>query len=267
MKRIAVVIAAACSSAPAPAPGPTLAAPAEASAPVTTCYQGVSSGAGQRVQTVSRRTVDRANRQIVEDVARGDAGDVKAFHVVSKVDGNAFTMAEAGGAFTGSGTLTGPAWQWTSWVSRSAQQLGGASLEVESHDELTATGRIAHKEIRRDGAVVATAIDELTTFDCAGWDAARAALAVPALDDALCDRACRRFATIKFAIGAEAEITKLPEAERDAARRKKADELRGKLDAAAPACITQCRAANNAVQTACLARATSPEQLDACDAK
>jgi len=267
MKRIVVVIAAACGgSHPAAGPGPTLVTP-DTNPAVTACYQGVSSGAGQRVQTVARRTVDPAHHQIVEDVVRGDAGSVKAFHVVFAVDGAAFTMTETGGAFTGTGTLTGAPWHWTSWTSRSSQRIGGATIDVESRDELTCDGMVAHKEIRKDGQVVATTIDELATIDCAGWDAVRAALAVPVLDDALCDRACRRFATIKFAAAAEAEVNALPAEQRAAAGRKKAEELEAKLAAGAPACIAQCRAANNAAQTACLARAESADQLAACDAK
>lgn len=263
MKRIVVVIAAACGGTSAPVAGPTL--NESPVAPVTVCYQGVSSGAGQRVQTVARRTVDRANNQIVEDVARGDAGDVRAFHVVMAVTGNAFTLREAAGAFTGSGTLTGPAWQWTSWVSTTTQLAGGSTVEVESREEVTKAGLIAHKDIKKDGKVVASTTDELTAIDCAGWDAARAALAVPVLDDALCERSCRRFATLRFAVAAEPELAKLPPDQREAARAQKAEELRGKLEAGLPSCISQCRAANNVSQTACFARAETIEQLAKCD--
>jgi hypothetical protein len=264
MKRIVVVIAAACGGTSAPVAGPTLGDGAPV-APVTACYQGVSSGAGQRVQTVARRTVDRANSQIIEDVARGDAGEVRAFHVVMAVTGDAFTLREAGGAFTGSGTLSGPAWQWTSWVSRTTQLAGGSTVEVESREELTRAGLVAHKDIKKDGKVVASTIDELTAIDCAGWDTARAALAVPVLDDALCERSCRRYATLRFVASAEPELAKLPPDQREAAGKQKAEELRGKLEAGLPSCISQCRSANNPTQTACFARAETIQQLAKCD--
>ncbi|MBC7975678.1 MAG: hypothetical protein H7138_11930, partial [Myxococcales bacterium] len=48
-------------------------------------------------------------------------------------------------------------------------------------------------------------------------------------------------------------------------RRTKAAELSAKLAAGAPACIAQCRFANNATQTACIARAASVDQLTACE--
>ncbi len=239
---------------------------ADATAPASTsCYQGVSRGAGQQVRTLVRRAVDPAARQIVEDVVHDDAGGLKRFHVVLTVEGARFTMTEAGTGVTGTGTLVGEPWRWTSWTSTSRRPGADAGIEIESHDQLTPTGKTARKQIRQAGAVIATIDDELTTLDCAGWDAAAAQLAVPVLDDALCDRACRQFATLKFAAAAEAALAALPAAARDEARRTKAAELAAQLDAGAPACIAQCRAANNATQTACIARATSVDQLTACE--
>jgi|GEM_PF-3507161 len=264
----AVLIGCGAGSASPVAPGPTLAPEATpVIAASTACYQGLSSGEGQHVRTLARRTVDPNAGQIIEDVVHDDpsARGVKSFHVVMTIDGARFTLSEGSGGFTGTGTLVGEPWKWTSWTSTS--QLASAGLEVESHDELTARGMIAHKQIRHDGAVVATIVDELTTFDCAGWDAAKAQLAVPVLDDALCDRACRKYATLKYTAAAEAEVSALPVNARDEARRKKAAELAAKLDAGAPACIAQCRSANNAAQTACIVQAEALDQLAACDGK
>jgi hypothetical protein len=231
----------------------------------TACYQGLSSGGGQRVRTIVRRVVEPAAGRIVEDVVHDDAGGrgPKSFHVVMKVEGERFTMSEAGG-FSGAGTLVGEPWRWTSWTSKGRT---GEGVEVESRDELTPTGKIARKEVRKDGALVATVIDELTAFDCAGWDQAKAQLAVPVLDDRLCDRACRQFASLKFQAAADAEIAALPELARAEARQRKAGELAAKLDAGAPACIAQCRSANNAAQTGCIARAASVDQLAACESQ
>ncbi|MEO7732992.1 MAG: hypothetical protein ABIY55_18665 [Kofleriaceae bacterium] len=255
------------------APGPTLAPEAAPTIVATTaCYQGTSSGAGQHARTIARRSVDPNAREIVEDVVHDDPSGrgVKSFHVVMKVDGARFTMTEASGGFTGTGTLVGEPWRWTSWTSTSqlaqpgTQGAAQARIEVESHDELTARGMLAHKQIRKDGTGIATTVDELTTFDCAGWDAAKAQLAVPVLDDALCDRACRTFATLKYWAAGEAELAALPVSARDEARRKKTAELAARLDTGAPACIAQCRSANNAAQTACMAQAASLDQLGAC---
>jgi hypothetical protein len=253
-----------CTPGGSPAPlGPTLVS--EPVAATTACYQGESVGAGQHVRTIARRTVDPAAHQIIKDVVHDDAGGTKSFHIVMKVDGARFTITDAADGYTGSGTLLGEPWAWRSWTTTS--QLASAGLVIESRDELTATGTISHKEIKKDGAVVASVVDDLTTFDCAGWDAAKAQLAVVVLDDALCDRACRQFATVKYWAVVEPALNGLPASERDAVRRGKTAELNAKLDTGAPPCIAACRAANNAAQTACIAHAATVDQLGACEAK
>lgn len=267
MKRFVVLLAAACGHPAATSSRPTLAEPAAAAAtaPAPACYQGTSKGAGQLVHSVVRRTLDPRNQQIVEDVVRGDAGDVKAFRVVMTVSGNSFTLAEAGGQFSGTGKLIGPSWAWTQWESTTAQQVNGATLEVESHEELTPTGLLGRKAIKQGDKIIATTVEELTTIDCAQWDTARKALSTPVLDDALCERSCQRFATIKFVAANQDEIAKLPADKREAAIQQKTRELEGKLQAGLPTCVQQCRAANNVQQTACFARAESPQDLAACE--
>jgi hypothetical protein len=218
---------------------------------------------GQRARTIARRTLDPAAGQIIEDVVNNDGKAPKGFRVVMIVEGNRFTMAEAGGAFRGTGTLTGEPWRWTSWTSTS--QLPNTTITVESDDELTPAGMKATKQIKRGGALVATTTDELTRFDCAAWDKAKAALDAPVLDDAACDRACRNFATLKFWQRAEATIATLPPADQAAARSQQAATLARELDAGTARCASSCLSANNAAQTACLANATSVEQLGACE--
>lgn len=256
-----LAVLAGCSDRAVPPP----AAPAPPPAASTVCYAGLTTGMGQRARTIVRRTVDPTARQIVEDVSHGEARahSVKTFHVVIDVSGDRFTMKEAGGAFTGTGTLTGEPWRWTSWTSIS--QLPGAGIEVESNDELTDTGIQAIKQIRRDGKVVGTTTEQLKAFDCASWDQALARIAVPVLDPAACDRACRNFASLKFWAAADPEIARLAPEARDDARKQKSAELARKLDAGIPGCVTQCLSADNAVQTACMGDATSVEQLAACD--
>jgi len=255
------------SASPSVAPGER-AAPA---APTTACYAGVSSAGDHKVRTIARRTVDPAARQIVEDVSHGETGSygTRRFHVVMNVDGDHFTMKEAGGAFTGTGTLVGEPWQWTSWTSISQVPEAGveAGLEIESRDELTSTGIQATKQIRKDGKVVTTAIEQLTAFDCAEWDAAEAELAAPVLDQALCDHACRNYATVMYWSTADAEIARLPPESRDEARKQKAADLGSKLEAGVPACVTQCLESHNLAQVACMDRATSAPALRACIAQ
>jgi hypothetical protein len=216
----------------------------------------VSTGMGQRSRTIARRTVDPAAKQITEDVSHDDAGahGAKSFHVVMDVDGDHFTLKETGGAFTGTGTLTGEPWQWTAWSSVS-QVAGG--VEVESDDELTPTGIKATKQIRQSGKVLATTEDALKTFDCAQWEDVKATLAVPALDDAACDHACRNYATLKFWQGV-GDVS-------DELRKQKATELETKLSQGLAPCVEQCLSANNAIATACLGAAKSVDDLDACD--
>jgi len=250
-----------CSGPPAPAPAVPSAPPAK----TTLCYAGLTTGLGQRARTVMRRTVDPAARQIVEDVSHGDAGShrVTQFHVVMDVAGDRFTMTETGGAFTGTGTLTGEPWRWTSWTSTS--QLAAAGIEVESAGELTEAGIKIADQIRKDGQVVGTTARQLRPFDCAEWDKASATLAMPVLDRDACDRACRNYAGLKYWSAADAEIASLPPAARDDARKQKSAELATKLEPGMASCVTQCLSADNATQTACMADAKSLEQLAACD--
>jgi hypothetical protein len=253
-----------CSGPAAPA-SPAPAVPAAPPATSTVCYAGVTTGLGQRVRTIMRRTVDPTARQIVEDVSHGDAGShrVTQFHVVMDVAVDRFTMKETGGAFTGTGTLTGEPWQWTSWISTS--QLAGAGIEVESDGEITETGIKIADQIRKDGKVVGTTAEQLAPFDCAEWDKATAVLATPVLDRAMCDRACRNYASLKYWSVADGEIARLPTAARDDARQQKSAELATKLETGMTTCVTRCLSADNAAQTACMGDAKSLAQLAACD--
>ncbi len=262
MKRIAAVmpLLLGCGSTTVPPVAPT-AIPG----PSTTCYAGLALGMGQRSRTIARRTVDPAAHQIVEDVSHDDSGahGARSFHVVMTVDGDHFTMAETGGAFAGNGTLTGEPWRWSSWSSTS--QIPKTGITVDSDDELTPTGMKATKQIRKDGKVIASTSEELAAFDCAEWDKFKAALAVPILDAAACERACRNHATLKYWQVADAELAQIPPASRDAARRQKVSDFAQKLEAGLASCTSQCTTANNAVQTACLGDAKTAAALAACE--
>jgi hypothetical protein len=216
----------------------------------TVCYQGIAIGMGQKSRTIARRVVDPAAHQIREDVSRDDkaAHGAHSFHVVMDVDGDHFSMKEIGGAFAGSGTLTGEAWKWTAWSSTS--EIPNTGITVDSDDELTAKGMKATKQIHKDGKVIATTTEELESFDCAAWDKFEAALATPLLDEAACERGCRNYATLKFW---------------KAAGDRKPEDLAAKLEAGLPSCTEQCMSANNPAQTACFAAAKTIDDLDACN--
>ncbi len=233
----------------------------------TTCYAGTSVGTvgmDQTARTIARRTVDPAAGTIVEDVSHDDAGahGAKSFHVEMTVTGNDFTMRETGGAFAGTGQLSGEPWKWTSWSSVS--QIPKVGIEVDSDDELTEVGMKATKQIKQGGKLLATTVDELRTFDCAQWDAVKATLAVPALDDAACEKACRNFATLKFWQSADAQIAQLPEAARGAQREAATVQLARQLEERGPTCVTQCRSANDALATHCMGSAATVDALAAC---
>ena len=260
MRTLLATVLVACSGSnhPVTPPAPTA---------TTDCYAGLSAGMGQSARTIARRTVDPAAKTITEDVSHDNAGahGARSFHVVMTIDGDHFTMTETNNAFTGTGTLVGEPWQWTSWTSTS--QIPSTTITVESHDELTATGLKTTKHIKQAGKLMATTTDELKPFDCAQWADAAASLAVPILDKTTCDRACRNFATLKFWEHADLEISALPPADQAAAHAAKADELATKLGAGVDTCITACLGANNPEQTACWGTATTPAELAACDAK
>lgn len=249
MRAALLVFVVACSS-HASTPSPPLAAPTGS----TVCYAGFSTGMGQRARTIARRIVDPANHRITEDVSHDDAAahGAKSFHVVMKVDGDHFTMTEDSGAFSGTGTLVGSPWAWTSWTSTS--EIPNAAITVESSDELTDTGMTASKQIKKEGKVVASTTDDLKTFDCAQWDTAKAELALPLLDNAACERACRNFATLKF----------WEHVDPAADRKPLESDLANKVANGLPACVGQCLSAKNAEQTACLGNAKTVDELGAC---
>jgi hypothetical protein len=256
---VAALALAGCSSG---APRPT---PPEAPLPPasTVCYAGTSIGMGQTARTLARRTVDPAAHQIIEDVSRDDGRGAKGFHVVMAVDGDHFTMTEAGDAFRGSGTLSGDPWRWTSWSSTS--EIPNTGITVTSDYELTDTGMTAGKQIKRDGKVMGATRDELKVFDCAKWDAAVAELATPAIDKASCDRACRNFATLRYWSRADPEIAALPAADQEAARARKTATFKPMLEAGLPSCVDNCVTSNNGPQTACISKAASAGDLAACE--
>jgi hypothetical protein len=106
------------------------------------------------MRAVIRRKLDPARGVIVEQVAseEGRGRPAREYLVTMAVSGSNFSMKERGGAFEGSGSLSGPAWAWTSWESRSTLPDGST---VHSRDLLSEQGLTVEKEVKSPrGAVV-----------------------------------------------------------------------------------------------------------------
>ena len=82
-----------------------------------------------------------------------------------------------------------------------------------------------------------------------------------------CDRACRNYAELVFWDGANAEIEKLPVAERDAARKQKMAEFANNLARGVDLCTSKCVSANNKEDTDCLIGAKTATAAKACVTK
>lgn len=83
-------------------------------------------------------------------------------------------------------------------------------------------------------------------------------------DPEKCDQACRNYAELNFWEKANAEIDKLPPAERDAARKQKMAEFAASIEKGADMCMSKCVSANNTDQTDCLIAARTAKAARAC---
>ena len=82
-----------------------------------------------------------------------------------------------------------------------------------------------------------------------------------------CDQACRNYAELVFWQTANAEIEKLPPAQRDAARKEKMAEFAKNLAAGVDMCTSKCVSANNKEDIDCLINAKTADQAKACVTK
>jgi hypothetical protein len=83
-------------------------------------------------------------------------------------------------------------------------------------------------------------------------------------DKEKCEQAARNFATLTYWDRTNAELAKLPEGEREGARKKKlsafTNELEGKIDVV----VSQCQSANNDDQVDCMIAAKTAKQVLDC---
>lgn len=79
-----------------------------------------------------------------------------------------------------------------------------------------------------------------------------------------CEAAARNYATLTYWQKADAEIEKLPEAERAKARRRKLGEFTNALENGIDVRVQQCQSANNDTQIDCMIAAKTAEQVAKC---
>lgn len=78
---------------------------------------------------------------------------------------------------------------------------------------------------------------------------------------------CRNYSELDFWDKANADIEKLPPAERDAMRKQKAEEFNMYLERGLQACTSQCISANNTDDMDCVIAAKTAKQARACMTK
>lgn len=79
-----------------------------------------------------------------------------------------------------------------------------------------------------------------------------------------CEEAARNYATLMYWKKADADIAKLPEADRALARKKKLSEFTNGLESGIDARIQQCVSANNDEQVDCMIKAKTAEAVAKC---
>jgi hypothetical protein len=79
-----------------------------------------------------------------------------------------------------------------------------------------------------------------------------------------CEEACRNYASLVYWKKVDAEIAKLPEAERDSHRRKRLAQFASELENGVDVCINQCSSANNDEQMDCMIKAKTANDAETC---
>jgi hypothetical protein len=83
-----------------------------------------------------RRSLFPSESRIVEELFNVENGTLVELELEVDVAANTFSLHFADGTYTGTGTLTGNAWEWNGWTSLSTHVVDGST--VESTDTLTA---------------------------------------------------------------------------------------------------------------------------------
>jgi len=148
------------------------AAVADAASAAVTCWYGPSvqrqaDGAERPgAELLVRRTLEPAADRFVEETARFDpvAGvKPRLYTVLYQIDGDAFTLEERDGEFSGRGTLSGEPWAWTAWSSVYTLTSG---IRVEAEQRIESDGGTAVLRAERtaygpDGSRALVLIEDL----------------------------------------------------------------------------------------------------------
>jgi len=129
-----------------------------------------------------RRSLFPGESRITEELY--NTGDATSYVVDLDVDAAAgtFTLAFADGSYTGAGTLTGPAWAWTSWESLSTAQDGSSVSSTDTLMEDPSLGpRLVVSKLgyTASGDLDWTAGEVFTAIDESEWNERFAALPAP----------------------------------------------------------------------------------------
>jgi len=130
---------------------------------LVTYYKGISSVSLPNGQVVGkstmlvRRTLNPSASEIEEyviEMSPQKKDDQQEFKVIMNVEGNSFKMKDSNGSFSGTGTLEGEPWKWTSWSSKSVL---ANKMIVESKDSLEGNKLVVTKTVKTpDGKVTVT---------------------------------------------------------------------------------------------------------------
>jgi hypothetical protein len=79
-----------------------------------------------------------------------------------------------------------------------------------------------------------------------------------------CEQAVRNYATLEYWKHADAEIAKVPEAQRDALRKQKLADFTSKMENGVQTLVTQCVSANDKDTINCMIAAKTAEAAEKC---
>ena len=79
-----------------------------------------------------------------------------------------------------------------------------------------------------------------------------------------CDKGCRNYFTLHFWEDADRQIEKAPPEQRDALRKKKAEELDPRMQGELGMCVSQCREAAGNDEANCMIAAKTVKDVEAC---
>ena len=79
-----------------------------------------------------------------------------------------------------------------------------------------------------------------------------------------CDKACRNYFQLHFWDDADRQIEKAPPDQRDALRKKKAEELDPRMQGELGMCVSQCREAAGNDEANCMIEAKTAKDVEAC---